>query len=81
MVPAWPMGKVINSTRPQYFVRAAMREEYFSVFSTLLLSQSRSMQNLVSTRMRVHRLLLYEGMSREGESGSSLAYMRFGNVS
>jgi hypothetical protein len=25
MVPAWPMGKAMNSTRPQYLLRAAMR--------------------------------------------------------
>ncbi len=32
VVPAWPMGKAMNSNLPHYFRRAAMRREYFSVF-------------------------------------------------
>ncbi len=33
MVPAYPMGMATDSTLPQCFLRAATREEYFSVFS------------------------------------------------
>jgi hypothetical protein len=34
VLPALPIGMVMNSTLPQYFLRAAMRGEYFSVFSS-----------------------------------------------
>ncbi len=40
VVPAWPIGKATNSTRPQCFLRAAMRGEYFLVlFVASLVSQ------------------------------------------
>ena len=44
VVTAWPIGKAKNFTRPQYFLRAAMRAEYLSVFSSNLMSQPRSPQ-------------------------------------
>jgi len=47
VVPAWPMGKTINSTRPQYLLRAAMRGEYFSVILSNLTAQPRSLQTEV----------------------------------
>jgi hypothetical protein len=49
VVPAWPMGTATNSTLPQYFLRAAMRGEYFSVFSSYLMSQPKSLHNPIST--------------------------------
>ena len=73
VVPAWPIGKATNSTRPQYFVRAAMREEYFSVFLLCLMSQPRSLHKQISTRMRVHCFLLKEVGSGEEVSGTPLA--------
>jgi hypothetical protein len=53
VVPAWPIGKATNSTLPRYFLRAAMRGEYFSVFLSNFTSQPRSFQKPISTRMRV----------------------------
>ena len=38
VVPGWPIGKAINSTLPQYLLRAAIRGEYFSVFFSILVS-------------------------------------------
>ena len=43
VVPAWPIGKTTNSTRPHYFLRAAIRGEYFSVFSSNLMLRQRSL--------------------------------------
>jgi hypothetical protein len=43
VVPAWPMGKAMNSTHSHYLLRAAMREEYFLVFFSTLMSQPRSL--------------------------------------
>ena len=73
VVPAWPMGKAMSSTRPQYLMRAAMRGEYFSVFLSNLTSQPRSLQKPISTRMRVHCILLKEVGSGEGVFGTPLA--------
>ena len=73
VVPAWPIGKATNSTRPQYLLRAAIRGEYFSVFSSNLMSQPRFMQKPISTRMRVHCILLKEVGSGEGGFGTPLA--------
>ncbi len=56
VVPVWPMGKAMNSTRPQYLLRAAMRREYFSVFLSNLTSQPRSLHKPISTLIRVHCL-------------------------
>jgi hypothetical protein len=80
VVPAWPMGKAMNSTRPQCLLRAAMRREYFSVFLSNLMSQPRSLQKLISTMMRVYYLMSKEVGSGEGASGTPLAYMRSGFV-
>ncbi len=33
VVPAWPTGKAINSTLPQYRLRDSSRGAYFEVFS------------------------------------------------
>ena len=73
VVPAWPLGKATNSTRPQYFLRTAIRGEHFSVFSSSLMSQPRSLQKPISTRMRVHYILLKEVGSGEGVFGTPLA--------
>ena len=70
VVPAWPMGTATNSTLPQYFLRAAMRGEYFSVFSSNLMSQPRSLHNPISMMMRVHCILLKEVGSGEGVFGT-----------
>jgi hypothetical protein len=73
VVIAWPIGTAINSTLPQYLLRAAMRGEYFSVFLSNLMSQPRSLQNPISTMMRVHCLLSKEVGSGEGVFGTPLA--------
>ena len=73
VVPAWPIGKAKNVTLPQYFLRAAMRRDYFSVFSSHLTSQPRSLQKPISTMMRVHCILLKEAGSGEGVFGTPLA--------
>jgi len=73
VVPAWPIGKATNSTLPQYFLRAAMRGEYFAVFSSHLTSQPRSLQTPISTMMRVDYVLLKEVGSGEGVFGTPLA--------
>ncbi len=80
VVPAWPMGTATNSTLPQYFLRVAMRGEYFSVFSSSLMSQPRSLQNPISMMMIVHYFLLKEVGSGEGVFGNPLAYTRSGVV-
>ena len=46
---------------------------YFSVFLSNLMSQPRSVQKLISTRMRVHCFLLKEVGSGKGVSGTPLA--------
>jgi len=66
VVPAWPMGKAMNSTRPQYLLRAAMRGEYFSVFLSNLMSQPRSLQKPISTRIRVHCFFVEGGRVGRG---------------
>jgi hypothetical protein len=73
VVPAWPIGKVINCILPQYLLRAAMRRGYFSVFLSDLMSQPRSMQKPISMMMRVHSFLSKEVGSEEGVSGTPLA--------
>ena len=62
----------MKSTFPRYFLRAEMRGEYFVVFFTILLSQPKSLQKSISTRMRVRCVLLNEVGSGEGEPGISL---------
>ena len=47
--------------------------EYFSVFLSNLMSQPRSLQKPISTRMRVHCILLTEVGSGEGVFGTPLA--------
>ena len=73
VVLAWPIGKAINFTLPQYLLRSAMRGEYFSVFLLNLVSQPRSMKKLISTMMRVHFFLSKDVGSGEGVSGTPLA--------
>jgi len=51
VVPAWPMGKAMTSTRLQYLLRAAMRGEYFLVFLSNLTSQPRFLKKPISTMM------------------------------
>ena len=80
VVPAWPIGKAMNSTRSQYFLRDAMRGEYFSVFLSILMSRPRSLQKPISTMTRVHSFLSKEVGSGEGVSGIPLAWMRSGGV-
>ena len=72
-IPAWPIGKAMNSTRPQYLLRTAMRGEYFSVFFSILMSQPRSLQKAVSTMMRVNCFVTKEVRSGEGAFGVPLA--------
>jgi hypothetical protein len=67
------MGKAMNSTRPQYLLRAVKRGEYFSVFFSNLMPQPRSLQKPISTMMRVHGNLSKEVGSGEGASGTTLA--------
>ncbi len=73
VVPARPMGKAMNSTDPQCFLRAAMRGMYLLVLASSLSSHPRSLQNPISTTMRVQSFLLKEVGSGEGESGTPLA--------
>jgi hypothetical protein len=68
VVPAWPMGKAMNSTLPQYFLRAAMRGEYFSVFLSILVSQPRSLQKPISMMMRVHCYFFKRGRVGRGSA-------------
>jgi hypothetical protein len=58
VVLACPMEMATNSTLPPYFLRAAMRGRYVSVFSVSLVSRPRYLQNHTSTRVRVHDWLL-----------------------
>ena len=53
VVPTWPIGKAINSTRPHYILRAAKRGRYFSFFFSNFMSQPRYLQKPISTMMRV----------------------------
>ena len=73
VVPTCPVGKATNSTLPQYFLRAAIRGKYFSIFLSNLTSQPRSVQKPISTMMRVHYFLLKEVGSGEGVFGTPLA--------
>ena len=68
VVPACPMGKATNSTRPQGLLRAAMMGGYFLVLAYSLVSQPRSMQKPISMTMRVHAYLLKEVWSGCGKS-------------
>ena len=52
----------------------------FSIFFSILASQPKSLQKPISTRIRVHRVLLNEVYFGEGASGTPLAYMRSGAV-
>ena len=69
VVPAWPIGKARNSTRPHYFLRAAKRGRYFSFFFSNIMSQPRSMQKPISTMMRVDFIVSMEIGSGEGVLG------------
>ncbi len=73
VVPAWPMGKAMNSTLPQYLQRAAMRGEYLSVFLSNLATQPRSLQKPISMMFRVQCYLSKEVGSGEGVFGMPLA--------
>ncbi len=57
VVPAWPTGKAMNSTLPQYLLRAATRGAYFEVFSSSFSTQPRSLQKSISMMMSVHCFL------------------------
>ncbi len=57
-----------------------MKGEYFSVFSAIFLSQTRYVHEPISMRMRVHFLLSNVFGSGEGESGTPIAYIRYGVV-
>ncbi len=72
VVPAWSIGSAMSSTLPQYLRRAAIRGEYFVIFSSNLSSQPRSLQKPISTMMRVHYLSKEVG-SGEGVSGTPRA--------
>ena len=58
VVLACPKEMATSSTLPRYFLRAAIRNEYISVFSVSLVSYLRSLHNSTSTRTSVHRILL-----------------------
>ena len=66
VVPAWRIGKAINSTLPQYSLRAAIRGEYFSVFLSNLVSQPRSLQMPILSRMRMHCFFVEGGRVGRG---------------
>ncbi len=72
VMPACSMGMAMNSTLPQYFLRAAMRGEYFYVLFMILLSQPKPLHNPIFTRMRVHYVLLTDVGYEEGEFGTPL---------
>ena len=73
VVPAWPMGKAMNSTLPQYRLRASSRGAYFEVFSSSFSTQPKSLQKPISMMMSVHCFLSKEVGSGEGKSGTPLA--------
>ncbi len=73
VVPEWPMGKAMSSTRRHYLLGAAIRGEHFSVFFSILMPQPRFLQNPTFTMMRVHCFLSKDAGSGEGESGTPLA--------
>ena len=70
VVSACPIGKATNSTRPQYFLRAAMSGEYSSVFSASLMSQPMFLHKPISMMIMMQWFLLNEVAYREGESGA-----------
>jgi hypothetical protein len=72
VVPACPMGKATNFTFSRSFLKAATRG-VFSVFFAILSSQPKSLHKPISTRLRVHFVLLNEVGSGEKESGPPLA--------
>ena len=71
VVPAWPMGMLTNSTRPQYFLRAVSRGRYLSVFRVYFSWHPRSLQNPTSKRMREQSFLLKA--SEDGSAGTPRA--------
>ena len=73
MVSVWLMGKAMNSSLPQYVLRAAMRGGFLLVFLSILMSQPRSLHKPISTMMRVHYLLSKEVGSGKGVFGTPLA--------
>ena len=73
VVPAWPMGKAMSSTLPQYLRRAANRGAYFEVFSSRFSTHPESLQKPTSMMMRVHCFLSKADESGKGESGTHLA--------
>ncbi len=73
VVPAWPMGKAMNSTLPQHLRRAAMKGEYFSVVLSNLAAQPRSLQKPISMMIRVHYFVSKQVGSGKGVSGTPLA--------
>jgi hypothetical protein len=73
VVPAWPMGKAMNSTRPQYLLRAASKGAYFEDFSSSFSTHPKSLQKPISMMMRVHCFLSKVFGSGSGESGTPLA--------
>jgi hypothetical protein len=73
VIPAWPMGKAMNSTLPQYRRRASSRGAYFEVFSSSFSMHPRSLQKPISMIMSVHCFLSKEVGFGDGESGTPLA--------
>jgi hypothetical protein len=61
-------GDELHSSR--YFLRDAIRGEYFSFSPSILMSQPKSMHKPISTMMRVHCFLSNEVGSSEGEFGT-----------
>jgi hypothetical protein len=38
VVPAWPIGKATNSTRPRCFLKTEMKGEYFLLFRDIIVA-------------------------------------------
>jgi hypothetical protein len=71
VVPAWPMGMLTNSTRPQYFLRAVSSGRYLSIFWVYFSWHPRSLQKPTSKRMREESFLLK--VSEDGSAGTPRA--------
>ncbi len=58
VVPAWPMGMLTNSLRPQYFLRAVSRGRYLSVLWVYFSCYPRSLQKPTSKRIKEQSFFL-----------------------
>jgi hypothetical protein len=77
VVPAWPIEKATNSTRPQYLLRAEMRSKYFSFF----IDRKSGVASEVFAESDLDDdggawLLIKESWVGRGESGTPLVYIK-----